>query len=219
MPRSRSAGARLNRPSLSDEAACWERGERLVGVDEVGRGALAGPLVAAAVSLPPWADAPWLAEVRDSKLLSRKQIERLAAAIRDCSPPVDIGIGWVGSGDVDRLGIEHAVQLAFHKAVRQLFLPFSTIVFDGNMGLYIDGVASLTRIGGDRTVATVSTASIIAKEHRDRYMRADLHAMWPQYGFDRHVGYGTPQHLAALREHGPCPSHRRSFSPIKEMVA
>jgi len=190
-----------------------------VGVDEVGRGALAGPLVAAAVSLPLWADAGWLAEVRDSKLLSRKQIERLAAAIRDCSPPVDIGYGWVGSGDVDRLGIEQAVLLAFHQAVRQLFLPFSVVIFDGNMGLEVDGVESRTRIKGDQTVASISVASIVAKAHRDRYMRGDLHDMWPQYGFDRHVGYGTPQHLAALREHGPCRSHRRSFSPVKEMVA
>jgi ribonuclease HII len=207
------------KPALLDEADCWARGERLVGVDEVGRGALAGPLVAAAVSLPAWADAPWLAEVRDSKLLSRKQITRLAAAIRDCAPPVDIGIGWVGSDDVDRLGIEASVQLAFHKAIRQLFLSFGTVIFDGNMGLYIDGVASLTRIKGDRSVATISVASIIAKEYRDRWMRHDAHDMWPAYGFDSHVGYGVPQHLAALQEHGPSPIHRRSFAPVKDMVA
>lgn len=205
-------------PSLLDEVACWERGERLVGVDEVGRGALAGPVVAAAVSLPLWADATWLAEACDSKLLSRLQIERLARAIRYDSPPVDIGYGWVGSGDVDRLGIEQAVLRAFRQAVQQLFLLSGVVIFDGNMGLEVDGAESRTRIKGDQTVASISVASIVAKEHRDRYMRGDLHAMWPQYGFDRHVGYGTPQHLAALREHGPCPSHRRSFSPIKEMM-
>lgn len=207
------------RPALLDEVDCWARGERLVGVDEVGRGALAGPLVACAVSLPLWADAGWLSEVRDSKLLTRKQIARLAAAIRDSAPPVDIGYGWVGSGDVDRLGIEQAVLLAFRQAVRQLVLPFSTVIFDGNTGLEVDGVESRTRIKGDQTVASISVASIVAKEHRDRYMRGQLHDMYPAYGFDRHVGYGTPQHFAALREHGPCQSHRRTFSPIKEMVA
>lgn len=207
------------RPTLVDEAACWTLGDRLVGVDEVGRGALAGPLVAAAVSLPLWADAPWLAEIRDSKLLSRKQVTRLAAAIREDVPPVDIGYGWVGSGDVDRLGIEQAVLLAFRQAIQQLFLPFTTVIFDGIMGFEVDGVSSRTRIKGDQTVASISIASIVAKDRRDQYMRADVHDMWPAYGFDRHVGYGVPQHLSALRELGPCPVHRRSFSPIKEMVA
>lgn len=206
------------RPTLQDEAACWLRGERLVGVDEVGRGALAGPVVAAAVSLPLWADMPWLAEVRDSKLLSRLQIERLARAIRDDSPPVDIGYGWVGSGDVDRLGIERAVLLAFRQAVRQLFLPFSTVIFDGNMGFDVDGAFSLTRVKGDQTVASISAASIVAKQRRDQYMRGDLHEMYPVYGFDQHVGYGTPQHLDALQVHGPCQFHRQTFSPVKEMV-
>jgi ribonuclease HII len=207
------------RPALVDEADCWARGERLVGVDEVGRGALAGPLIAAAVSLPACADMPWLAEVRDSKLLSRPLIIRLAAQIRDCAPLVDIGIGWVGAGDVDRLGIEDATLLAFHKAIQQLFLPFGTVIFDGNMGFEVDGAVSLTRIKGDRSVASIAAASIVAKEHRDRYMRGDAHDWYPAYGFDRHVGYGVPLHLAALRERGPCPIHRRSFSPVKEMVA
>jgi len=207
------------KPSLLDEVDCWQRGERLVGVDEVGRGALAGPLVAAAVSLPVWADAPWLAEIRDSKLLSRKQIARLAAAIRENAPPVDIGYGWVGSGDVDRLGIEQAVLLAFHKAIHQLFLPFSTVIFDGNTGVDVCGIQSRTRIKGDQTVATIAAASIVAKDARDRWMRADAHDMWPAYGFDQHVGYGVPRHLAALRERGPSPIHRRSFSPVKEMTA
>lgn len=207
------------RPALLDEVYCWTHGERLVGVDEVGRGALAGPLVAAAVSLPLWADAPWLAEVRDSKLLSRKQIVQLAVAIREHSPPVDIGYGWVGSADVDRLGIERATLLAFRTAIQQLWLPYSTVIFDGRMGFEVHGVVSRTCIKGDQSVATISVASILAKESRDSWMRTAAHTIWPVYGFEQNVGYGVPKHLAMLREHGPCPIHRRSFSPVKEMYA
>jgi ribonuclease HII len=179
----------------------------LAGVDEAGRGPLAGPVVAAAVILSP--SRP-IAGLNDSKRLSARQRERLYEAILLHAEAQALGIASVE--EIDRLNILQANLLAMQRAVLALRVSPSEILVDG---LHVPKVACRARalIGGDGLEPAIMAASILAKVARDRMMDR-LHAEYPVYGFDRHRGYGTAVHLAALREHGPCPAHRMSFRPV-----
>jgi ribonuclease HII len=182
----------------------------IVGVDEVGRGCWAGPLVAGAVLL-----AKPIPGLKDSKKLSKKQRERLDVLIRDQA--VAYGIGWVEPAEIDALGLTASVRLAMQRAVQQIQAPYDALIIDGNYNFLSDIPLSSCLIKADDTVPAVSAASIIAKVARDAYMAESI-AQHPGYGFEKHVGYGTAQHSAALKELGVSIMHRRSFAPIKAML-
>jgi ribonuclease HII len=197
-----------------------------VGLDEVGRGCWAGPLVAAAVILPPnsfWEDCPpkgGKTVLRDSKKLSRKQRECLAQQIK--SRAKGYGVGWVTPGEIDDMGLTKAVQLAMLRAMKQIACGYEEIVIDGNtnffknvVGLKTDNIKTI--IKADDTVPAVSAASILAKVARDDYM-AKVALEYPGYGFEKHVGYGTAAHSAALKQLGVTDIHRTSFAPIRAQL-
>jgi ribonuclease HII len=181
----------------------------ICGVDEAGRGPLAGPVVAAAVILDPKRR---IRGLDDSKVLNPKKREALYDKI------VERSLAWcVASAsveEIDSLNILHATMLAMKRAVEGLSIVPTLAKIDGNRCPTLS-VRSEAIVSGDALVPCISAASIIAKVTRDR-MLLDLHQTFPMYGFDAHAGYGTPQHLLALREHGPCAHHRRSFAPVRE---
>jgi len=181
----------------------------IAGIDEAGRGPLAGPVVAAAVILDP---ARPVAGLRDSKALSAPARARLAAEIR--ANALAWAIGEAAVAEIDALNILQATMLAMQRAVGALAIaPFEAWI-DGNR---CPRLACATRaiVKGDRDVAVISAASILAKTARDA-MLVDLDGDFPHYGFARNKGYGTPDHLAALARHGPCPAHRRTFAPVAQ---
>ncbi len=180
----------------------------LAGVDEVGRGPLAGPVVAAAVILDPDA-VP--AGLTDSKLLGFAEREELFGAIT--ASALAIGVASATAQEIDRINIRQATLLAMRRAVAALPLAPLHVLVDGNDPPALHcGCDALVQ--GDGSVASIAAASIVAKVTRDRMM-ARLAARYPAYGFEAHVGYGTDRHRAALAEHGPCPEHRFSFAPVK----
>ncbi|WP_376692737.1 ribonuclease HII [Wenzhouxiangella sp. EGI_FJ10409] len=181
----------------------------VAGVDEAGRGPLAGPVVAAAVVLDPHRP---IAGLADSKQLSARRRESLAEAIR--ARATAWGLAVVGPDDIDRLNILQATFRAMHEALDALSLDPVLVRIDGNRGPELPWPVQ-TVVGGDRLDRAISAASILAKVHRDELM-LELHQRWPQYGFDRHKGYPTRAHLAALELHGPCQAHRRSFRPVHQ---
>lgn len=196
----------------------------VLGIDEVGRGPLAGPLVVGAVILPDFGDEEkpeWIENLRDSKKLSAKKREELSAVILKEAPAC--GLGWVPASEIDEVGISQALVLATTRAVKsvqQLHVAFSQIVIDGKVNFLRDTILSdfvTTMPKADDLIKEVSAASIIAKVARDAYMRG-LDAKYPGYGFSSHVGYGTAKHMAVIRELGITPEHRKSFEPIKTMV-
>ncbi len=187
----------------------WATPGLLAGVDEVGRGPLAGPVVAAAVILDDLQPVPGL---RDSKLLSPQRRERLHDLIMARALCVSIAEATVE--EIDRLNILHATMLAMQRAVERLRLTPHQVLVDGNRLPRLQ-VPAQAVVKGDATVAAISAASIIAKVHRDR-LCATLHVQYPAYGFAGHKGYPTVEHLQALRDHGPCPQHRRSFAPVRD---
>lgn len=196
----------------------------ILGIDEVGRGPLAGPLVVGAVILPCDADGKkpeWVSELRDSKKLSAKKRETLSDLI--LKEAVAWGLGWVSASELDEVGISEALRLATRRAVKSvqgLHAPFSQIVIDGKVNfLSLTPLEKYvtTVVKADDMVKEVSAASIIAKVARDKYM-CELDSKYPEYGFSSHVGYGTAKHIAAIREFGITPEHRKSFEPIKSMV-
>jgi ribonuclease HII len=183
----------------------------LAGIDEAGRGPLAGPVVAAAVILGPnWS---W-SGLRDSKQLTAAQ--RDAAAVRIRADAVDFAIAIATSEEIDRLNILRATLLAMGRAYAGLRHAPELVEVDGNRLPELPGHAGVVRavVGGDRLCPAISAASILAKVHRDALMLA-LHAEYPGYGFDRHKGYPTAVHTAALQSLGPCPAHRLSFAPVR----
>lgn len=194
-------------PDLAFEQEAGSKGYcRIAGVDEAGRGPLAGPVVAAAVILPAGFD---LDGVTDSKLLSPTRRETLYAALtRD----ITWAVGVASVEEIDSLNILNATHLAMRRALDELLPAPDFALVDG---LAVRGLSIPHRpiIKGDSLCLSIAAASIIAKVTRDRLM-LDLHACYPAYGFDRHKGYGTPMHLRALEQHGPCPHHRRSFAPV-----
>ena len=180
------------------------------GVDEAGRGPLAGPVYAAAVVL----GSKRLRGLADSKVLTaqvreslRVRIERRALAWAVASASVE---------EIDRLNILQATLLAMRRAVEQLALTPAEVLIDG---LHCPPLGCPVRavVGGDASVKEISAASILAKTARDRYM-TELDRLFPQYGFAQHKGYSTPEHLAALRRHGACPHHRASFAPVRDVL-
>lgn len=185
--------------------------ERPCGVDEAGRGPLAGPVYAAAVILDPQRP---IAGLADSKKLSEKKRERLAVEIREKALAWAIAAASVE--EIDRINILQATLLAMQRAVAGLSRPPAEILVDGNRLPAFD-IPARAIVGGDATVAEISAASILAKTARDAEMLR-LHALAPQYGLDRHKGYGTAAHMAALRLHGAADFHRRSFAPVREVL-
>jgi len=171
---------------------------------------LAGPLVTAAVSLPMDSRKAWMSELRDSKQLSPRQRERLTPAIE--AEALQWSIGWVEARELDQLGMTSALRLAALRAIDQLPMPPEVVLADGRDDLGLR-VATEMVVKGDRSVASIAAASIIAKTARDTWMN-ELDQRYPGYGFARHKGYGTPEHLRALQTLGPCPEHRRSFAPV-----
>ncbi len=192
-------------PTLDIERALWETGiEPVAGVDEAGRGPLAGPVVAAAVVFPRDLTIPG---VKDSKTLREREREELFSEIR--SRALSVGVGIVGHEDIDRVNILQATMLAMHQAIEALTVPPAFVLVDGNYFRH-ERLKFRTVVEGDARSFTIAAASVIAKVTRDRLMR-EYDREFPEYGFIRHKGYGTPEHLAAIRRYGPCAIHRRSF--------
>ena len=183
----------------------------LAGVDEAGRGPLAGPVVAAAVILDELNPIKGLA---DSKQLTALRRETLFDEIR--ARALCCSIAEASVDEIDRLNILQATLLAMRRAVEGLRLKPGRVLVDGNR-IPVLKVPAEAIVKGDAKVPAISAASILAKVHRDRLCAA-LHEQHPQYGFDGHKGYPTPEHLAALRAHGVCPAHRRSFAPVREVL-
>lgn len=183
----------------------------LVGIDEVGRGCWAGPVVSGAVILP-----GALPGVRDSKLLSQRQREILAATIE--IEAVAWAIGWASSQEVDELGLSGAVRLSMERALAGIEADYDEVVIDGNVNFLAALPHTHTLIKADQLVPAVSAASILAKVARDSFMRQQA-LLHPGYGFERHVGYGTTAHRQALSRLGICELHRRSVAPIRELAA
>ena len=186
---------------------------RVAGIDEAGRGPLAGPVVAAAVILNPDC-VP--AGLNDSKKLTALQRERLEIEIR--ASALACSVAWSDRAEIDSLNILAATMLAMRRAILGLGLMPTAVQVDGNrlpdlkfQNRRIDGVAI---VGGDAKVAAISAASILAKTARDRFM-VDMDRLFPHYAFAQHKGYGTEVHCDRLREHGPCSLHRRSFAPVR----
>jgi ribonuclease HII len=181
----------------------------VAGADEAGRGACAGPLVAAAVILKPGASGR-IAELTDSKLLTAKARDRVRAEIEKRA----LAFAWVAipPGEIDRRGLHHANIEAMRRAVARLDITPAYVLTDG---FRVDGLPcpSLAMWKGDQVAACISAASVLAKTVRDGMME-ELHERFPAYGFDQHKGYSTPVHQAALDEHGPCPEHRFSYANV-----
>ncbi len=181
-----------------------------MGVDEVGRGPLAGPLLIAAVVLPSDHRPAWLSDVRDSKQLPPSERERLAPLIRADAQAT--AIGWVQPRELDQVGLSAALRLAARRALALLPRAPDLVLADGRDDLQLPYPTEMV-VKGDATVASIAAASILAKAARDAWMR-QLDVRYPHYGFARHKGYPAPKHLEALRRFGPCPEHRRSFAPV-----
>jgi len=197
----------------------WPARAGIAGVDEAGRGPLAGPVVAAAVILPPEPVCA-LEGLDDSKRLTAPVRERLAAQVREHA--VAFGLGWADAGEIDALNILEATHLAMRRALLALRLRPCAVRVDGNRLPSRAGLGFEARfdavVGGDRQEAPIAAASILAKTWRDAWMTA-ADRRWPGYGFAAHKGYGTARHLAALARIGVSPLHRRSFEPVRSASA
>jgi len=180
---------------------------RVAGIDEAGRGPLAGPVVAAAVILPPGLELPG---VKDSKMLSAAQREDLLDRILRSA--IAVGIGCVSEAEIDRINILKASFLAMLMAVREITPPPDFLLIDGPYTLPVM-IAQQGIPRGDQLSLSIAAASIVAKVHRDRIM-SEYHRTYPEYGFDQHKGYATKAHLESLRKHGACPIHRASFRGV-----
>ena len=183
----------------------------MAGVDEAGRGPLAGPVVAAAVILD---DLKPIKGLADSKKLTALRRARLFDEIR--ARALCCSIAQASVEEIDHLNILQATMLAMRRAVEGLRLKPKLVLVDGNRVPLLD-IPAQAIVRGDALVSSISAASILAKVYRDRWC-VDFDQQYPQYGFAAHKGYGTAQHLAALRAHGACPEHRTSFGPVKELL-
>ena len=192
----------------------------ILGIDEVGRGPLAGPLVVGAVILP--VDKPeWVDELKDSKKLTAKKRQNLNDIILQGS--LAVGLGWVAAHEIDEVGISEALRLATRRAVEEVRgrrVAFSQIVIDGKVnflaGTKLENYVS-TLVKADDLIKEVSAASIVAKVARENYM-INIAEKFSEYGFEKHVGYGTAAHIAAINKYGVCEEHRLSFEPCKSLV-
>ena len=190
----------------------WGAGGLVAGVDEAGRGPLAGPVMAAAVILD---DKQPIRHLADSKTLTAKRRDFLFDEIR--AKALCFSVAQASVQEIDELNILQATLLAMRRAVQGLRLPPKLVLVDGNRLPVLDMRAEAI-IKGDSKVAVISAASILAKVSRDRWC-AQYHQQFPQYGFEAHKGYPTAVHLAALRTHGPCPEHRKTFGPVAALLA
>ncbi|MEQ3635516.1 ribonuclease HII [Alcanivorax sp.] len=193
-------------------AFLWQPGMRVAGVDEVGRGPLVGAVVTAAVVLDPQYP---IAGLADSKKISEKK--RLALEYEIKTHALGWSLGRAEPDEIDQLNILHATMLAMQRAVAALPLDVQAVLIDGNRVPSLPCLAQAV-VKGDGRVPAISAASILAKVARDREMH-DLHLRYPQYGFDRHKGYPTAVHRAALEQHGALAEHRRSFGPVAAAIA
>jgi len=209
------AARKINR--FEFESALWGSNcLRVAGVDEAGRGPLAGPVVAAAVILPPtWLDSNLPKSLRglnDSKQLTHEQREFFFTVLTQ-SPEIQFAVCSIDSTIIDAINILQATHRAMNQALAQLTPPPGHVLVDG---LHVKSIRfpQTAIVKGDARSYSIAAASVIAKVTRDR-QAAEWHQQWPEYGFSAHKGYGTPQHLEAIRQYGPCPIHRRSFAPIR----
>ena len=184
----------------------------ICGVDEAGRGPLAGPVFAAAVVFLPGRRAP--NGIADSKLLSARQRERLSGVIKERS--LGWAVAWASVEEIDRLNILQASLLAMRRAVESLSVAPDEVLLDGAHCPEL-AIPARAVVDGDARIKVISAASILAKTARDAEMHR-LHERFPQYGFDEHKGYPTPRHLKALRRYGVCEAYRRSFAPVRAML-
>jgi len=189
----------------------WDVPGLIAGVDEAGRGPLAGPVVAAAVILD---DLNPIKGLADSKTLTPRRREKLFDEIR--AKALCCSIAQASVEEIDELNILQATMLAMRRAVEGLRLKPAKVLVDGNRLPVLDVLAEAI-VKGDSLVPAISAASILAKVTRDRWC-VEYHQQFPQYGFATHKGYGTVEHMAALREHGACPQHRKTFSPVAEVL-
>jgi len=202
-------------PSFIEEELLAAEGYQLIaGVDEAGRGALAGPVVAAAVILPRQVSASWLAEVKDSKQLTPARRQLLFHRIHEIA--ISIGIGLVPHQLIDAHGIIKATRLAMKQAIEQLSPLPQTLLID-YMRLPEVGLPQKGIIKGDNLCFSIACASIIAKVARDQVM-VEFDRVYPGYGLAQHKGYGTRQHFECLVRLGPCPIHRQSFRPVRDIM-
>lgn len=188
------------------------------GIDEVGRGPLAGPVVACCVYIPEVAqNHPFAREINDSKKLTQKKREVLYDQIKDVCP---FGIGMASPEDIDTLNIHHATLLAMRRAWQAMLDGFDVrpdmVLVDGKFTPDLPCAAEAVT-GGDGKSVSIATASVMAKVTRDRIM-ADLHREYPVYGWERNAGYGTAEHMDGIKKHGVTPYHRTSFAPIREVL-
>ena len=212
MPLKKSSKARsASDVSVQQVALSWDIPGLMAGVDEAGRGPLAGPVVAAAVILD---DLRPIAGLNDSKKLSAAKREKLFDEIR--AKALCCSIAQASVQEIDEINILQATLLAMRRAVEGLRLKPVKVLVDGNRLPVLDVLAEAI-VKGDATVPAISAASILAKVTRDRWC-AELDAQYPQYGFAAHKGYGTAEHLAALQIHGACPEHRKTFAPVTRVL-
>lgn len=203
-------------PDLSYELPLWRAGlSALAGLDEAGRGAWAGPVSAAAVILPPDPGLPaWLNGVRDSKQMTAKQ--RAAWAIQIKKTALAWAVGFATQAEIDEIGIVAATRLAMQRALEQLALTPEHLLIDA-VRLPAVTLPQTVLIKGDVRSLSIAASSVLAKTARDALLVA-WDEEYPVYGFARHKGYGTALHQSALQKQGPCPLHRRSFAPIRELL-
>jgi ribonuclease HII len=212
MPLKKSSKAKsASDASVQQVALRWDIPGLIAGVDEAGRGPLAGPVVAAAVILD---DMRPIAGLNDSKKLSAARREKLFDEIR--AKALCCSIAQASVEEIDEINILQATLLAMRRAVEGLRLKPAKVLVDGNRLPVLDVLAEAI-VKGDATVPAISAASILAKVTRDRWC-AELDAKYPQYGFAAHKGYGTAEHLAALQTHGACPEHRKTFAPVTRVL-
>ena len=208
---SKAEQAALKQSVATQAALMWDVPGLVAGVDEAGRGPLAGPVVAAAVILD---DLNPIKGLADSKILTALRREKLFDEIR--AKALCCSVAEASVEEIERLNILQATMLAMRRAVEGLRLKPKMVLVDGNRLPVLDMLAEAI-VKGDATVPAISAASILAKVHRDRWC-AEYDLQFPQYGFAQHKGYGTAQHLAALREFGACPQHRKTFRPVTEVL-
>jgi ribonuclease HII len=202
-------------PTYDEEAALLDDGYVVIaGVDEAGRGSLAGPVVAGAVVLPSYCGADWIAGIRDSKRLTPRQRETALRAMREAS--VAMGAGTASSTEIDRMGIIGATRAAMARAIGALPIQPDFLLLDAIVLPDVD-IPQRSIIKGDAKCLSIAAASIVAKVTRDSMMR-DIDGEYPGYGFAQHKGYGTRQHIDGLESLGACPIHRRTFAPVRRLT-
>lgn len=203
-------------PTITLEASLWQKGYiNVVGVDEAGRGPLAGPVTAGAVMIHNQNQV--INSVRDSKLMNPAQREKAFTGI--CTMSSAFGVGIVSNVEIDKIGIEKAINKAMYMALEEIetkfFLKISYVIVDGSKTSPLEKYQSQRIKAGDRYHYSIAAGSVLAKVTRDRIMKK-LAKRYPVYSFDKHVGYGTKKHLEAIKIYGPCSIHRKSFAPIRQ---